>query len=105
VLDLFDPPPLVSMTLAQKVWRVALLSGTLVVGSILVAMLGALGLFIMEKGRELDSTPEFLQGLLIIIIGVCVNAVCVIALYQMKKADHKVVPRPDKSTKRVDPDV
>jgi hypothetical protein len=93
VLDLFDPPPLVSMTLAQKVWRVGLLSGTLVVGSILVAMLGALGLFIMEKGHELGSTPEFLQGALIIVIGVCVNAVCVIALYQMKNADHKVIPR------------
>jgi uncharacterized membrane protein YidH (DUF202 family) len=103
VLNLFDPPPLVSMTLAQKFWRVMLLSGTLVVGSILVAMLGALGLFIMEKGRELGSTPEFLQGLLIIVIGVCVNAVCVIALFQMKRADHKVMPPPDKSAKRVDP--
>jgi len=96
LLDLFDPPPLVAMTLSQKIWRVGLLSGTLVVGSILVAMLGALGLFIMEKGHELGSTPEFLQGVLIIIIGVCVNAVCVIALFQMKRADHKVVPPPDK---------
>jgi hypothetical protein len=92
LLNLFDPPPLVSMTFAQKVGRVVLLSGTLVVGSILVAMIGALGLYLMEKGRELGNTPEFLQGLGIIVVGIVVNTICVLVLIQLKHADHKLIP-------------
>jgi uncharacterized membrane protein YidH (DUF202 family) len=92
LLNLFDPPPLVSMTLTQKVGRVLLLSGTLVVGSVLVAMIGALGLYLMEKGRELGNTPEFFQGVLIIVTGIIVNTVCVLVLIQFKNADHKLIP-------------
>jgi hypothetical protein len=92
LLNLFDPPPLNSMTFAQKAGRVVLLSATLVVGSVLVAMLGALGLYLMEKGRELGSTPEFFQGVGIILIGIAVNAGCVMILIQIKKADTKLVP-------------
>ena len=92
LINLFDPPPLSSMTLAQKAGRVLLLTATLVIGSILVAMLGALGLFVMEKGREMGSTPEFLNGVCIITIGISINAACVLILVQLKKADNKLVP-------------
>jgi uncharacterized membrane protein YidH (DUF202 family) len=92
LINLFDPPPLRSMSLAQKAGRVILLTATLVVGSILIAMLGALGLFVMERGREMGSTPEFLNGVAIILVGIAVNATCVIVLVQIKKADTKLVP-------------
>ena len=92
VINLFNPPPLTSMTFAQKVGRVFLLTSTLVIGSILVAMLGAVGLYLMERGREMGSAPEFLNGLCIIAIGVAVNAACVLILVHLKKADHHLVP-------------
>ena len=91
ILNLFDPPPLVSMTFKQKVGRVLLLSGTLVVGSILVSMLGALGIYLIERGRELDSTTEFFNGMGIILLGISVNTLCVMALVQIKRADHKLI--------------
>jgi len=97
LLNLFDPPPLKSLTFAQKVGRVILLSSTLVVGSVLVAMLGALGLFLVEKGRELGDMHKIVQGGAIVIAGVCVNALCVIVLFQIKKADHKLVPPRDET--------
>ena len=102
LLNLFDPPPLNSMTLAQKVGRVALLSGTLVVGSVLVAMLGALGLYLMERGRELQDTPEFYKGIVIILTGIVVNTFCVLIIVQLKRVDHKLIPptQPE-STERI----
>jgi len=92
LLNLFDPPPLKSMSLAQKTGRVLILSGTLVIGSIVVAMLGALGLFLVEKGREMGDMPELFDGLGVIVIGVIVNVVCVLMLVQIKHADHKLIP-------------
>lgn len=92
LMNLFNPPPLKSLNFAQRVGRVILLSMTLVVGSVLVAMLGALGLFIMERGRELSSAPQFLEGMGIILVGIAVNVTCVMILIQIKNADHKLVP-------------
>jgi uncharacterized membrane protein YidH (DUF202 family) len=92
LVRLVDPPPLDSMSLAQKAGRVVLITATLIVGSILVAMFGALGLFLVERGRELRSKPEFLDGLWVITIGIAVNTICVLVLVQIKKADHKLVP-------------
>jgi hypothetical protein len=92
LLNLFDPPPLKSMTLSQKAGRIFLLTFTLLVGSVLFAMVGAVGLFIMERGRELRDTPQFYHGLLIIFVGMAVNAGCIFILLQIKKADTKLVP-------------
>jgi len=83
------------MTVAQKAGRVLILTATLVIGSIVVAMLGAVGLFVMEKGRELGSTPEFFNGLAIIAVGILVNAACLAVLLHMKHADHKLIPPKD----------
>ncbi len=84
------------MNLKQKTGRVLLLSVTLVIASILAAMLGALALFLVERGRELGQMPEFYSGLGIILIGLAVNFGCVFILLQLKKADTKLVPPPKK---------
>ncbi len=68
-MELFNPPPLKSMSLFQKAGRILLFTASLVVGSILFAMVGALGLYIMERGRELRNTPQFYHGLLIVAVG------------------------------------
>jgi len=80
------------MTLSQKAGRIFLLSVTLLVASVLFAMAGAVGLFIMERGREMSDTPQFYHGLVIIVFGLAVNSACVFFLFQVKKADTKLVP-------------
>ncbi|HEX4139765.1 MAG TPA: hypothetical protein VHY09_05415 [Candidatus Methylacidiphilales bacterium] len=92
LVELFNPPPLKSMTLFQKTGRILLFTASLVIGSILFAMAGALGLYLMERGRELRDTPQFYHGLLIVMVGVGVNIGCVFVLLQIKKADHKLLP-------------
>jgi hypothetical protein len=92
LMELFNPPPLESMTVVQKTGRVLLFSAALVIASIIFAMVGALGLYIMERGRELRDTPQFYHGLLIVLFGIAVNVGCVFALLQIKKADTKLVP-------------
>ena len=96
VMELFNPPPLKSMTLTQKTGRVLLFTAVLVIASIIFAMVGAVGLYIMERARELRDTPQFYHGLLIILVGIAVNVSCVFALLQIKKADTKLMPPPDK---------
>jgi hypothetical protein len=92
LINLFNPPPLASMNLAQKAGRVLLLTASLVVGSILFAMIGAVGLFLMERGRELRDSPQFYNGAFIVLTGIAVNVSCVFVLLQIKKADTKLVP-------------
>ena len=95
IVEMFNPPPLESLTFTQRAGRVFLFTLTMVVGSILFAMAGAVGLYIMERGRELRDTPQFYHGLLIMLVGAAVNVGCVFVLLQIKKADTKLVP-PDK---------
>ena len=59
-------------------------------------MLGAVGLYIMERGRELGSAPEFWQGVWIILLGIGVNVGCIFVLIQIKKADNRLLPPPEK---------
>jgi hypothetical protein len=93
LINLFAPPPLASMSLAQKLSRSFLVTLTLVVICILTTMLGAVGIFMIERGRNmLGSVPELLRGLEIIFTGICVNAICVAVLLQIKKADRKLMP-------------
>jgi hypothetical protein len=96
LMELFNPPPLESMNVVQRTGRVLLFTGALVVASILFAMVGALGLYIMERGRELRDTPQFYHGTVIVLVGVAVNVACVFVLLQIKKADTKLMPRSDK---------
>jgi hypothetical protein len=55
-------------------------------------MVGALGLYITERGRELRDIPQFYHGLLIVAVAVAVNIGCVFVLLQIKKADTKLLP-------------
>jgi len=92
LMELFNPPPLKSMTLYQKTGRILFFTFALVVGSILFAMVGTLGLYLTERGWELHDTPGFYHGLLIVLVGLGVNVGCVFVLLQIKKADHKLLP-------------
>jgi hypothetical protein len=96
LMELFNPPPLKSMTLFQKTGRILLFTLSLVIGSILFAMVGALGLYLMERGRELRDVPQFYHGLMIVMVGVAVNVGCVFVLLQIKKADTKLLPPEEK---------
>lgn len=79
------------MDIFQRTGRVLLLTATLVISSILFAMIGALGLFLMERARELRNTPFFYQGLMTLLIGMAVNIACVLILLQVKKADQRLM--------------
>jgi hypothetical protein len=95
-LHLFNPPPLNSMTWLQKIGRVLLVSVTLVVTSILLAMLTALGFFLVERGRQIVlSAPQLLDGTTIILVGIGVNVLCVRVLFAVIKADQKLMARSD----------
>ena len=96
LMELFNPPPLSSMTLAQKTGRILLFTAALVIASILFAMAGAVGLYIMERGRELRDVPQFYHGLVIVLVGIAVNVGCVFVLLQIKKADTKLLPPENK---------
>jgi len=93
LLHLFAPPPLASMSVTQKIGRTFLVTMTLVVICILTTMLGAIGIFVIERGRDmLGSIPELRRGVVIIFAGICVNAICVAVLLHIKKADRKLMP-------------
>ncbi len=85
------------MSLVQKTGRIFLLSITLTVASILFAMIGAVGLYLLERGRELGDAPEFWKGIWIILLGVGVNSACIFVLIQIKKADNRLMSPPQKS--------
>lgn len=89
------------MSRAQKIGRIFLVGLTLVVGSILAAMLVALGIFVIQRGYAvLGSVPELWNGLEIILVGICVNAVCVAMLLQIKRADRKLMIAPSTSAQK-----
>jgi uncharacterized membrane protein YidH (DUF202 family) len=98
LFDLFNAPPLESLTHLQKIGRVFLLTATLIIGSILVAMVGALGLFLVERGSRLFDGPGVFNGLVILSTGIAVNVACVWILLQIKRADNSLVPPPDPSS-------
>jgi len=93
LVNLFNPPPRDSMSLTQKIGRIFLVALTLTISCILAAMLEAVIIFVIQRGHAmLSSIPELLSGLEIILAGICVNAVCVAILLQIRKADRKLIP-------------
>lgn len=100
LVNLFDPPPLQSMSRNQKVGRVFLLTGTLVVVCILTAMLGAAGIFLMQRGHDMISNVrDLLRDVGIIFVSMIVNTICVIVLLEIRKADHKLIQPTEPTTK------
>lgn len=92
LLNLFNPPPLKSMTLRQKVSRIFLITITLLTICILSSMLVTLGIFLAERGsRLLADVPHLASVFEIVFISACVNTICVMALFQIKKFDHKLM--------------
>ena len=63
-IELFNPPPRESMSMTQKTGRILLFSGSLIIASIVFAMIGAVGIYLMERGREQWGTQSFDQHLL-----------------------------------------
>jgi hypothetical protein len=93
LLSLFNPPPLASMSGKQKIGRAFLVTLTLLVACILTAMLGAVGIFVIQRTRDmLTSIPKLMGGLEIIFASVLVNAICVVVLLHIRKAERKLIP-------------
>ena len=99
LMHLFNPPPRQTMSFAQKLGRIVLFCTTLIVLSILLSMAAAVGIFAFEHAHHMImSTPELLDQVCIIFIGMLVNTLCVMALLAVRRADHKLVPpEPPKS--------
>lgn len=98
LMNLFDPPPLELMNQKQKICRVFLVTISLVVSCILLAMLAAMGIYLMEQGqRILSDEPHLVNGLGIVFVGICVNAACVLVLFQIRNADRKLMGKPEEA--------
>jgi len=95
LINIFNPPPLASMTRTQKLNRSLLITLALVVNCVLLAMLVALGVYLLERGRQILSTAaDEVNALAIIFVSIGVNMLCVIVLFQIKKADQKLLEKP-----------
>ena len=91
-MNLFNPPPLAQMNRMQKIGRVFLVTVTLLVNCILLAMAGALAIFLAEHGSEMfGNIPNLMAGLEIIFTSILVNAVCIVVLLKIRKADRKLI--------------
>ena len=89
-MQLFNPPPLASMNLRQKVGRILFISLTLITVCILAAIALAAVIFVVEQSSlKISATPEWPIGLAIVFTSICVNTLCVIALLEIKKLDSK----------------
>jgi hypothetical protein len=96
LVDLVNPPPRASLTLSQKAGRVLLVTVTLVTLCVIAALLLSLGFFAWQRSREvLMGIPQMVNVLKILTASIVVNVVCVTMLFQIKKVDRKLVPRPD----------
>jgi uncharacterized membrane protein YidH (DUF202 family) len=83
------------MTSLQKIGRSFLVTGTLIVLSILTAMAGAVGLFLVERiSRALDRIADLWSTIAIIVVGLVVNAFCVYLLFLVKKLDRDLLLGP-----------
>lgn len=78
MVDLFNPPPLESLSFLQKCGQVLLLTGGIVVGCILFALVGTLILF------ALDAWPLMLCLL--------VNGLCAYVTFQVRKFELLLSP-------------
>ena len=100
LLNLFDPPPREEMTRGQKIGRTFLLTGTLLVICMITALLGALGIFLVQKGHDMISNfHELIRDVGIIFVCTMINALCVIVLLEIKKIDHKLIRPPEPAPK------
>jgi uncharacterized membrane protein YidH (DUF202 family) len=101
LMDLFNPPLRESLSLGQKIWRVMLVTVTLMTLCIISALLVSLGFFAWQRSREfLEGAPQIRNGLTILLASVLVNVACIFALLQVKKLDQKFIPPPPPNSSR-----
>jgi uncharacterized membrane protein YidH (DUF202 family) len=90
LVHLFDPPPLASLSVTQKIGRALFVSLSLMTICISTALVGAAGLYGFQRGDEIVSTfPNLLNGLAIVSTGIVVNVLCVMVLLEIRKLDLK----------------
>ena len=98
LMELINPPLRESLSLAQKGWRVFLVTVTLVTLCIIAALFVSLGFFAWQRSREFfEGAPQVQNDIVILLTSVLVNVACIFTLLQVKKLDRKVIPlrRPD----------
>lgn len=95
LIELINPPPRETLSIAQKVWRVGLVTITIVTLCIITALAGALGCFAWQRSREFfEGVPEVREDLAILLTSVLVNVACIFTLLQIKKLDRRLIPPP-----------
>jgi hypothetical protein len=95
LVDLINPPPRDTLSLAQKGWRVLLVTVTLVTLCIIVALAISLGCFAWQRSRDfLAGAPQVRNAITILIASILVNVACIFTLLQVKKLDRKLIPQP-----------
>jgi len=92
LIQLFDPPLRDSMSFGQKLGRIFRFSLILVIICILVALVLASAIFVVQECKlVVNSVPEMLTGIAIVLASLIVNALCVRVLLEIRKLDSKVV--------------
>jgi uncharacterized membrane protein YidH (DUF202 family) len=95
-MDLINPPPRDSLTFTQKVGRTVLVTVTIVTLCVILALVGALGMFAWQRSREFfEGAPDVRNALSILAASLIVNAACISALLQIKKLDRKLMASHD----------
>lgn len=97
-LRLFNPPPLESLTVGQKIGRIFLITVSLTILCIFTAVMLALILYTIHAVPILWSDSKsigFKHLLAIISASAMVNTLCVLALLQIKKLDRALLDGPD----------
>jgi len=91
LIHLFEPPPLASMSLGQKIGRIFNVCLALLVICILTAITAAAFIFgVQQTCLIMGKASESLLGLEIIALGLSVNAICFYAVLRVRKLDLKL---------------
>jgi hypothetical protein len=93
LVHLFNPPPLASMSVGQKIGRVLLFTAALTTLCLISAMVLAAGIFLVERSPRLVaaiftndlSQVDKMAGIMLLSIGV--NSICVCVLLQIRRLD------------------
>ena len=96
LMELINPPPRDTLNLMQKAGRILLVTITLMTLSVIGALIVSLGFFVWQRSRDvLLGIPQLMNVLMILSVSVIVNAACVLTLFQIKRLDRKLIPKPD----------
>jgi hypothetical protein len=96
LVELINPPPRNTLTLVQKGARVLLVTITLVTLCIIAALVVSLAFFVGQRSRDvLRGVPQLMNVLMILSASIIINTACVVALFQIKRIDRKLIPKLD----------